>query len=381
MTRTWHDFFAGGGMARLGLGPGWSCTFANDRDPMKAAAYRANHGGEEFLLRDVAEVSLAELPGRPDLVWASFPCQDLSLAGAGQGLRGGRSGAFHPFWRLVQGLAAEGRAPGVIVLENVCGLLTSNGGSDFAALVAAFRDLGWRTGAVVIDAALFVPQSRPRLFFVGVPAPRRPPSALVTSGPDPRWHPASLTKAAARLPPDLVEAWTWWSLPTPPRRNVDLASILEVDPADAPWRTPAETERLLAMMSPTNRIKVETAQAAGGHHVGALFRRTRLEADGVKRQRIEVRLDGLAGCLRTPAGGSSRQSILVVEDGRVRVRLLSPREAASLMGLLADYITPRRTNDALKLAGDGVVVPVVRFLAENLLEPLAEGGQAKVLLA
>lgn len=80
MTRTWHDFFAGGGMARIGLGPGWTCTFANDHDPMKAAAYRANHGGAELLPRDVAEVALADLPGRPDLVWASFPCQDLSLA-------------------------------------------------------------------------------------------------------------------------------------------------------------------------------------------------------------------------------------------------------------------------------------------------------------
>lgn len=223
---------------------------------------------------------------------------------------------------------------------------------------------------MVIDAALFVPQSRPRLFFVGIPASTPPPPGLSSLAPDPGWHPATLRKAVARLSPDAAKAWTWWSLPTPPARNIDLAAVLEHDPHDAPWRSPAETERLLEMMTPANWAKVEAARVVGGRHVGALFRRTRLEADGVKRQRIEVRFDGLAGCLRTPTGGSSRQSILAVDDDGVWVRLLSPREAASLMGLPPDHLLPTRPNDALKLAGDGVVVPVVRFLGESLLEPL-----------
>ena len=47
--------------------------------------------------------------------------------------------------------------------------------------------------------------------------------------------------------------------------------------------------------------------------VGAVYRRTRPDENGIKRQRAEVRFDDVAGCLRTPAGGSSRQIILVVE--------------------------------------------------------------------
>ena len=39
---SFYEFFAGGGMARLGLGEGWTCGFANDFDPIKAATYRAN---------------------------------------------------------------------------------------------------------------------------------------------------------------------------------------------------------------------------------------------------------------------------------------------------------------------------------------------------
>jgi DNA (cytosine-5)-methyltransferase 1 len=103
--------------------------------------------------------------------------------------------------------------------------------------------------------------------------------------------------------------------------------------------------------------------------VGAVFRRMRV-ADGRQVQRAEIRVDGLAGCLRTPRGGSSRQVIVVADGGTVRTRLLSGREAARLMGLPEDYRLPKAATGALHVAGDGVAVPVVRWLAEHLLEPL-----------
>jgi DNA (cytosine-5)-methyltransferase 1 len=104
--------------------------------------------------------------------------------------------------------------------------------------------------------------------------------------------------------------------------------------------------------------------------VGGIYRRTRTDDDGVKAQRAEIRFDDVAGCLRTPAGGSSRQSIMIVQGGMVRSRLLSPREAARLMGLPEDYVLPENYNEAYHLAGDGVAVPVVRFLATHILEPI-----------
>jgi hypothetical protein len=67
---SFYEFFAGGGMARAGLGPGWSCGFANDFDPMKARTYAENWGGDELRCADVASIAPGELPGRPDLVWA-----------------------------------------------------------------------------------------------------------------------------------------------------------------------------------------------------------------------------------------------------------------------------------------------------------------------
>jgi len=137
---SFYEFFAGGGMARAGLGARWSCLFANDFDRKKGASYAANWGGGDLCIADVAKLTTRDLPGKADLAWASFPCQDLSLAGAGAGLKGDRSGTFWPFWRLMKSLAVEHRAPGLIVLENVCGALTSHGGKDFAAIGAALAD-------------------------------------------------------------------------------------------------------------------------------------------------------------------------------------------------------------------------------------------------
>jgi DNA (cytosine-5)-methyltransferase 1 len=61
---------------------------------------------------------------------------------------------------------------------------------------------------------------------------------------------------------------------------------------------------------------------------------------------------------------------MIVDGERVRSRLLSPREAARLMGLPDDYKLPSNYNDAYGLMGDGVVAPAVRFRAEHVLEPL-----------
>lgn len=358
-------------MARLGLGPGWSCLFANDFDPVKGAAYRANFpdAGAHFSGADVWSLTAADLPGPADLAWASSPCQDFSLAGGRAGLSGGRSSAFFGFWRLVEALDEAGRAPSLIVVENVVGLLTSRGGADFAALCAALAGRGYRVGAIEVDAAAFTPQSRPRLFVVALRG--APPPGLTRGG---AFVTPAVARARDRLEGAARAAWTDWSPRAPAGRNTRLADLLEPDDAVA-WSPPDLTRRLVAMMSAGQEARLEALRADGGRHVGAFFRRTRRE-DGQGVQRAEARFDGLAGCLRTPRGGSSRQSIIVVEDGAVRTRLLTPREAARLMGLPDDYRLPGSTTAALHLAGDGVAAPVVRHLARHIIEPLLSAPAA-----
>ena len=366
---TFYEFFAGGGMARAGLGPQWECLFANDFDSKKAATYIVNWGGAALKVDDVARTSVTELPGTAHLAWASFPCQDLSLAGYGTGLNGARSGSFWPFWRLMRALAREERAPRTIVLENVYGAVTSHQGKDLAAICEALSKEGYRYAPLVIDAQHFLPQSRPRLFILAFSHDAVPPLSLVRQGPEAPWHPDSFGLAYNRLTDAARAAWLWLYPPVPPGRRIRLADLIEDEPTSVKWHSAAETQRLLSMMTPANLEKVKQAKKARQRMIGALYKRTRVGKDGIKRQRAEVRFDDTAGCLRTPAGGSSRQIILVVEGNRIRSRLLSPREAARLMGLPEHYVLPDRYNDAYHLAGDGVAVPVVSWIARHVIEP------------
>ena len=373
---TFYEFFAGGGMARAGLGDGWRCLFANDFDAMKAQTYRRNWGAEDLREADVATLSLRDLPPEcADLAWASFPCQDLSLAGGYRGLGAEgdnaptRSGTFWPFWRLMRELRAQGRGPRAIVLENVYGSLTSRGGRDFAALAQALAEANYMFGALVINASRFVPQSRPRVFIVAVAAEENWRAAPVAAAAHPAWTPEALVKAQALIGDKAKERWLWWS-PAPPEAPVlRFEDVIEERPGGVKWHSAEETEHILALMNEGNRAKVAAAQKAGGRRVGTLYRRTRPDENGVKRQRAEVRFDETFGCLRTPAGGSSRQTLLIVEGRKIRSRLVSPREAARLMGLADGYLLPESYNDAYHVCGDGVCAPVVGFLARAVLEP------------
>ena len=376
-----YEFFCGGGMARAGLGADWRCLFANDIDAKKALSYAANWGDAALRLADIHKLAAGDLPGRADLAWASFPCQDLSLAGAGAGLAGARSGAFWGFHALMAALNAEGRAPRLIVIENVIGALTSNGGADFAQICRSLQRLGYVLGALTIDAAHFLPQSRPRLFIVAAQNELAIPARLAQAAPTEIFASSALLRAHGALGADIAAAWRWWALPTPPRANLALADMIESDPADVAWRSDAQTHAMIAILSEGSRKRVEAARAKGAVAIGALYRRTRPDGEGGRRMRAEARFDGLAGCLRTPGGGSSRQFLLWIDGRATRSRLLSAREAARLMGLPDDYRLPRRYNDAYHLIGDGVAAPVVRFLSEHLLKPLLTAQDGVALAA
>lgn len=366
------EFFAGGGMARLGLGDRWRCRFANDFDRQKCAAYAENFGDDDLIQADVTKLTLADLPnGQPDLAWASFPCQDLSLAGARGGLNAPRSGGFFGFWRLMEALNQEGRAPRIIAIENVTGLITSNNGADFITLVERLTDVGYTVSAIVIDARHFTPQSRPRIFILGFSEDCAPPLSATPAIDE--YTPPALVNAIEGLSENARRAWGWLTPRPQTLRNSTLADIVVHDTDD--WHSPDMTAGLLDAMSSRQRASVDDLLKRGDAHIGGAFRRMRMEND--KRvQRVEARFDGMAGCLRTPAGGSSRQILLAIDKGKIRSRLMSPREAARLMGLPDTYCLPATTTSGLKLCGDGVCVPAVRWLAETILEPALDNARA-----
>jgi DNA (cytosine-5)-methyltransferase 1 len=122
----------------------------------------AKHWPDVPRLNDVREVNGDEF-GSIDLICGGFPCQDVSVAGRRAGLAGERSGLWHEFHRLIDRVK-----PRVVAIENVPGLLSSNGGRDFATVLRGLVECGYGVAWRILDAQYFgVPQRRRRVFIVG----------------------------------------------------------------------------------------------------------------------------------------------------------------------------------------------------------------------
>lgn len=348
---TYLDFFAGAGLASEGLRGKFQLAWANDICDKKAAVFRANHDGV-FLEGPIEDVAGGELPTAV-LSWASFPCQDLSLAGNLKGITSSRSGLVWQWLRVMDEMA---KRPPVVTAENVVGLVSARKGEHYKALHESLVQRGYRVGAVVIDAAHWVPQSRKRVFVVGV---LRDIDTSDLETTEPSWcHPSTVVRAAHGLR-DRV----WWSLPEPFPAKHDLQALIE---RGAPLDSKEKSSRNIRLVPDGHRERLETAVSNGAFAIPG-YKRIRNQ-----RQVLELRFDGLAGCLRTPEGGSSRQLLVCKSNGELRTRLLTVKEAAALMGVRSDYSIPGSYNDGYKAMGDGVAVPVVEFLATNILAKLAE---------
>lgn len=360
------EFFAGIGLARLGLEQaGFQVLWSNDYEPDKKAMYEAHFNdaergtGHTFHLGDVGAVKAAHLPAGATLAWASSPCTDLSLAGGRAGLAGTESGAFWHFIRLLDELG-EAR-PEVAVLENVVGLATSHGGDDLAAAIRAFNSLGYSVDVLVLDARRFVPQSRPRLFLVAAQNPPEdqavPNSELRPDFLQPVFGDPTLRTHRAELPPP------------PPPLTEGLSSVVEQMPLnDDRWWDADRTARFVESLSPMQNERLRELRRSSGIKYRTAYRRTR---NGVAVW--EVRPDDVSGCLRTARGGSSKQAVVRLGNGRIKVRWMTPREYARLMGAPDYVLDGARTNQALFGFGDAVAVPAVAWLGHHYLMPLARG--------
>jgi DNA (cytosine-5)-methyltransferase 1 len=363
------DFFAGSGLVRLGLSPEFDTIWANDICTKKRALYVANFPGDNFHPGDICEVKGSNLPAA-DLAWASFPCQDLSLAGNLGGMKSGtRSGLFWEWIRILEELRTEGRLPRIVVAENVVGFVVADQSKHFEQAYLALRSLGFRVGAVIVDSNRFVPQSRARAFIVAV-SKEIPTDGLHQQFPSEPFHSRGLIRASAVInDPE----WVWWSLPIPRAKKLSFVDLCE---RDVPCDPASKTKELCSMLSALNRKKLDAAIALKGFFAGTAYRRTRPDAAGAKTQRLEIRFDGTAGCLRTPNGGSSRQTVILVDKGVVRSRLMTVRECARLMGAPDTYKLGDSYNDGYRAMGDAVVVPVTQWLTAKLLAPLAARSKA-----
>jgi DNA (cytosine-5)-methyltransferase 1 len=253
--------------------------------------------------------------------------------------------------------------PPLVLLENVAGFLTSHGGDDFRDALLELNGLGYTVDAFIIDAARFVPQSRQRLFVVGQ---LKKPTSVLNDTP-------SLLQSDLR-PAALADFILWhpeikWNLrdlPALPRQQNTIADIVEeLSPNSSAWWSRERCDYLLNQMSPKHRKIADEMIASPKCSYATVFRRVRASGS-----MAELRTDGIAGCLRTPRGGSGRQILFVAGGGRFNVRLLTARECARLMGA-DDFRIEVPLNQALFGFGDAVCVPAIKWIADHYLTPLA----------
>ena len=358
------EFFAGIGLVREAIEPlGWECVFANDIAPAKAEMYTTRFGPDHLLVGDIHDLSASDIPAGIELLTASFPCIDLSLAGNRNGLAGRHSGTIWPFLDLVAELRRRGTLPSALLLENVTGLLSSEGGRDLRAICERIGELGYLIDIVALDAKWFAPQSRPRLFVVAL---RRDLAvgASPPSGDLSMLRPRSIRRFQ-RGNRDLP--FMELSLPEPPRGSpLQLAAVLDdVLPDDASWWPGERVDALIDAMAPRHRERVAGLLAGERDGVATMFRRVR-----AGRTVGEVRADQLAGCLRTPHGGSSVQFLVDCRSGTAKIRPLNGREYARLQGAW-DFPIDVGDRQAWLGFGDAVCVPAVRWLVAHALGFLA----------
>lgn len=343
------EFFAGSGLVSHAIKRYFKVQWANDICEKKAAIYRANHGKRALTVKSIEDVDGTALP-EAMLSWASFPCQDLSLAGLMEGITAKRSGLVWDWLRVLDEMKSR---PPILVAENVVGLVSTEEGKHYKILHQALANRGYKVGAMLLDAANWIPQSRPRIFVIAVADHVEIPEHLMDSQPN--WlHSAAVIHAANGL-----ENWVWWRSPKPAARKLTLSDLVE---HDAECDASAIGRRNVSMISDRHRELMTASKLK----VFPAYRRTRPTG-----QMLELRFDGTAGCLRTPSGGSSRQMLIFRHRNEISTRLLTVRETARLMGAPNSYKLVGSYNDAYRAMGDAVAVPVARYLGKHILYPLA----------
>jgi DNA (cytosine-5)-methyltransferase 1 len=162
VTLTFGSLFSGIGGFDLALErSGMQCAWQVEIDKNCQNILR-RHFPNSKLYEDVRNVGRNNLES-VDLICGGFPCQDLSVAGRRAGLAGERSGLWFEFHRIIEELN-----PQWVVVENVPGLLSSNGGCDFAIVIRGLVQCGYGIAYRILDARYFgVPQRRRRVFIVG----------------------------------------------------------------------------------------------------------------------------------------------------------------------------------------------------------------------
>jgi DNA (cytosine-5)-methyltransferase 1 len=284
------------------------------------------------LFNDVREVTGDQL--RADgfnsdngIITGGFPCQDLSIAGSRRGLAGERSGLFWQIVRLINELQ-----PKWLILENVPGLLSSNGGRDMGTVVGALERRGYGVCWRVLDAQYFgVAQRRRRLFFVCCLADHRRPVQILFEPESGIRHPAPRRKTKQETSRN-IEAGTY--------RKARRAQ--SVDDHES-WVVDDKTNTLntfdLGDIRTTTAVLMREREGKDGGGKGPLFSDKSLTLATANHQTLFT---------------------------NTIVRRLTPVECERLQGFPDDWTAGQADGQRYKQMGNAVAVPVAEWIIKRL---------------
>lgn len=158
-TFTFIDLFAGIGGMRLGAEAcGGHCVFTSEFDKYAQDTYLKNFG--ELPFGDITTISEKDIPDH-DMLLAGFPCQPFSYAGRCEGFEDKTRGTlFFDVLRLI-----DAKKPKAVLLENVKGFKSHEGGQTMAIAIKALNEAGYKTNWKIINSHHFgVPQKRERWY-------------------------------------------------------------------------------------------------------------------------------------------------------------------------------------------------------------------------
>lgn len=285
-----------------------------------------------------------------NLVTFGFPCQDLSVAGKGQGLEGERSGLFYEATRLIRELK-----PDVFIFENVKGLLSSKGGADFTAVLREIADIGlYECQWQLVNTRWVLPQNRERIFFVG---------CLAGSGASGRQiFPITETDrfCNAGKREEIQQDNEAWTL-----KARDYAS----------WRGNHVLKQLNDKACQSQRVyssdgissNLNAGSGGGGAKTGLYavpLRQVRSEEAKEIRRVFEERTDDIANCLTT---SDVRDKLIKhgVYDGHA-IRRLTPIECARLQGFPDNWHDGVSDTQAYKMYGNAVTADIAQMVFDRV---------------
>ena len=362
------SLFAGVGGFDLALernGAEVVATVENDKHAQKVLSNRFPNTKVLGDVKDVRGKQLFELGFNSDgVIVGGFPCQDLSVAGKRRGLAGERSGLFFEVARLLDETKAKW-----FILENVPGLLSSNGGRDMGIILGALAELGYGIGYRILDAQFFgVPQRRRRVFIVGCLGDdgRTPAKILAIAESRSRYlaeskqqRKNSSRKTSERF--NKVSALMARDSKGVGNQYVEDNKLIVFDPHRSDGaRIQGDTVNTLTSMMGTGGNN--TPMVAYPMHGAMIGRKDTAGPGGSGFQ------DENKPSYTLTASAQAIHGVVTVEESNSLVRRLTPIECERLQGFPDNWTEGQADGHRYKQMGNAVAVPVVNWIIEKLME-------------